>query len=111
MKLKNLPPVKNNGLGPKIDPNSWIAGPDPVQRDKYYGWLRHKSQASYRGETYTITWEDWQKLWPNDLWFQRGKRSECVILVRLDPDGDWDMSNVTTCLMKDKGQYYRRNSK
>ena len=34
-------------------------GDDVYQRERYYAFLKHRSQARYRGEDYTLTWEDW----------------------------------------------------
>jgi hypothetical protein len=80
--------------GRPVDANSWSTGPDPITHDKYYAWLKHRSQARYRGEDYELTWEDWQTLWTNELWSQRGKSNESVCLARKDFTEGWDPANV-----------------
>jgi len=68
--------------------------PDQEKRNRYYAYLKHKSQAKYRGETYLLTKEDWFDLWPTELFEQRGRGSQNLCLSRIDPFGDWTVSNV-----------------
>lgn len=88
------------GAGRYVDPSKWVTGPDPVRHDKYYAWLKHRSQARYRDEDYELTWEQWESLWPNELWFRRGRARTDLCLQRIDPTGAWSMSNceITTRL-------------
>jgi hypothetical protein len=89
-------------------PDKWLCGsPDPIEHDKYYGWRKHQSQARYRKEEYELTWEDWQTLWPNDVWFKRGRGRDCVTLYRRDANMPWRMDNVVICKQQDKGKYYQ----
>lgn len=74
-------------------PNSWKSGPDWTDHQKYYAWLKHRSQATYRGEKHSLTWNQWQKLWPNDLWNQRGRAIDDVCLTRIDPTKSWNYKN------------------
>lgn len=75
-------------------PHTWLSGPDPVEHDKYYAWQKHRAQARFRNEDYNLSWEDFQSLWPNELFLQRGRDPECLCMIRLDPDLPWDVSNV-----------------
>jgi hypothetical protein len=75
-------------------PEMWVSGPDPIVHDKYYAWLKHRAQARYRGEPYELTWEDWQAIWPTELFLQRGRSAEQLCLVQIDPDLGWIPSNV-----------------
>lgn len=88
------------GSGRTINPSKWIKGPDPVTHDKYYAWLKHRSQATFRKETYTLTWDEWESLWPDELFLQRGKGSDCVCLIRIDRDIGWVIDNVEIIVRK-----------
>lgn len=78
----------------RTTPELWITGPDPVTHDKYYAWLKHKAQAKFRKEPHHITWEEWQSLWTQDLWLQRGRRADDLCLSRIDHLGEWSIDNV-----------------
>lgn len=75
-------------------PDRWITGPDPIEHDKYYGYMKHKAQAKFRGEDYSLTWEDWQDLWPHDKWLCRGRGKEDLCLMQSDPILGWHNYNV-----------------
>jgi hypothetical protein len=112
-KLKYLSPLKNPNIergpgdrGQRPDPKNWDSEETLIERDKYYALLKHRSQASFRGEIHDLTWEQWQELWPTELWLNRGRSKHCHMLVRIDVNGAWTLNNVTVCLVKDKGQYY-----
>jgi hypothetical protein len=76
-------------------PDMWVTGPDPWLHDEYYTWLKHKSQAAYRGEEYQFTWDDWQHHWHSDSepWRQRGRARDDLILTRIDHEGAWSRVN------------------
>jgi hypothetical protein len=78
----------------RTDPNKWISGPDPIDHDKYYAWQKHRAQARFRKEEYALSWEDWQLLWPTELFLQRGRQADCYSLIRLDPSEPWQLGNV-----------------
>lgn len=81
-------------LGPKRHhPQYWKSGPDYLDHQKYYAWLKHKAQAAYRGEEYSLTWRQWQKIWTNELWDQRGRAIDDVCLTRIDPEKSWNYKN------------------
>jgi hypothetical protein len=77
------------------DPNTYIAGADPVRRSKYYAWLKHRAQANYRGESYSLTFEQWEDLWEDELWTHRGKSSESLCLAQIDCSRGWHVDNLT----------------
>ena len=74
-------------------PEKWLSGPDYDDHQKYYAWLKHRSQAWYRGEEHTLTWEEWLSFWPDDIWSQRGRKSHDLVLTRLDCEGSWSRDN------------------
>jgi hypothetical protein len=91
----------------KTDPNKWISGPDPIEHDKYYAWQKHRAQARFRGEEHYLTWEEWQQLWPTDLFLQRGRTRGCYSLIRLDPYEAWHINNVEVVT----SQYHHQTQK
>lgn len=67
---------------------------DEIDHDKYYGYLKHRAQARHRKESYELTVEEWFDLWQGPQWFNRGRYSEAVCLVRLDLNLPWHKDNV-----------------
>lgn len=65
-----------------------------IDQDIKYAWMKHRSQAAYRGEDHSITLEEWRELWPNDIWFQRGKSIDSLCLSKLDIESGWSIDNV-----------------
>lgn len=80
--------------GPKINPNRWVSGPNPITRDKYYAWLKHRAQAKFRKEDYSLNWEDWDSLWSNDDFLMRGRSRESLCISRKDNTLPWALGNV-----------------
>ena len=64
-----------------------------MRRELYYAYLKHRSQAQYRNEDYTLTWESWENLWQG-TWHLRGKTSRDLVLGRVDWDQGWHDHNV-----------------
>lgn len=93
-------PVGTPGRGRKVNPDTWCTGPDPVVRDKYYAWMRHKSQSRYRGESHSLTFEQWQSLWTNENWAKRGRKIEDLCIARLDWSDGWHDHNVAIMTRK-----------
>lgn len=77
----------------KTHPENYVTGPDPVRRNKYYAWIKHRNQARFRGEDYDLTFEDWCTLWTDERWEQRGKKSENLCLCRTDRTASWSLAN------------------
>lgn len=99
-RAKYIPPnpkeasvIGTPGKGNKVNPANWT-GDRLINRDKYYAYLKHKAQANYRGEAYFLTWEDWQQIWPNDLWLKRGRKIDDLCLTRPTFAGPWSMQTV-----------------
>jgi hypothetical protein len=66
---------------------------DPVQHDKFYAFLKHKAQARFRGELYQLTWAQWQRLWPVELWSRRGRGPQSLRLTQRNPQLGWNVKN------------------
>lgn len=71
---------------------------DPVKRNIYYAFIRHKCQANWRNEEYLLTANDWFDFWPPEVFEQRGRGADNLVLCRQDQDGPWSKDNciVTT---------------
>jgi hypothetical protein len=103
MQHKYVPQPKklgpNNSQGRYVTPNNWITGPDPLRREKYYAYLKHRAQAKFRNEHYELTWDDWETLWPDELFLRRGRRNKDLCIARLDRLDSWNTHNCTVCTM------------
>jgi len=98
-RLRYTPEVKklgpSNKQGRYQNPDTWITGPCPIRRDKYYAWLKHRAQAKYRGEAYDLTWEHFEMLWiDDDTWFRRGRSAESLCMSLVDWHQGWVDGNV-----------------
>jgi hypothetical protein len=88
-------PYKTKGVKRGPQPHNWVSGPDPRRHDQYYAWLKHKSQADYRGEPHELTFEEWETLWnENFAWENRGRENNSVNLTRIDKEKGWTMDNI-----------------
>lgn len=68
--------------------------PDPMVREKYYAYLKHRSQAQHRGELYEITEQQWLDLWTDELFMQRGRTIDSLCLRMIAPSLGWSIGNV-----------------
>jgi hypothetical protein len=97
---------KPNGQpGRHENPDLWVTGPDPIRRDKYYAWMKHKAQAKFRNETYELAFEDWERFWTDEHWFNRGRHVENVILTRKDFELGWHLDNIEII---SRSEYHKR---
>lgn len=87
-------------------PEHWKSGPDYVDHQKYYAWLKHKAQARFRDELYELTFEEWQSIWTDKLWDLRGRGNQDVCLCRLDNEGAWSIDN---CHVITRAEQLKRN--
>lgn len=108
-KIKGTKTPGDGKQGRYSDPKYWSTGPDPVIRDMYYGFLKHRAQARFRSEPYSLTWEDWQCLWNKDSWQHKGKQMHSLTLTRVCRDLPWDLSNCVVCERRLINNYGRRS--
>lgn len=81
--------------GPR--PHCWkVQGEIPHKQ--YLAWLQMKAQASYREESFELTFEDFQRLWQKN-WDRKGRASDDFCLTRQDPMGAWSPEN-TLCVRR-----------
>lgn len=99
-----------NGIpGRHVDPNTWCTGPDPVRHDKYYAWLKHRSQARYRGEPHSLTWDEWESLWTDQLWAERGRTIDSMCLQQIELGEGWHFNNVEIVTRRQHFKMAKRN--
>jgi hypothetical protein len=61
-----------------------------IQRRAY---SRMRSQAKYRRELWSLTWDEFFEIWAS-LWDLRGSGREQLCLSRIDPAQAWTVDNV-----------------
>ena len=96
MEQKYTPPPRARQRPPyRTDPNRWVCGPDPYQREIFYAWHKHRAQCRFRGEVYELSFEDWQVIWADPEEFaQRGRERLSIVLTRLDHELPWHKDNI-----------------
>lgn len=107
---QRLPGAK--GSGRTKNPETWVTGTDPLRREKYYAFLKHRAQAKFRKENYTLTWEQWETLWTDQLFLKRGRKRDDYCLMMLNINNGWTQDNVQVVTrytsLKRKGEYLHR---
>lgn len=83
------------GVGgrPKGKPQPQLKQYPGILWEQRLSWLRMRCQAKYRDEDFTLTWEEYQKLW-DGKWHLRGSIKGCLTLSRKNWDKGWSMSNI-----------------
>jgi hypothetical protein len=94
-------------MGSKVRPYLWKSGPDPLAHEQYYAWLKHRSQAAYRGEQHELAFSDWQQFWnQDDNWHNRGRRNTELVLTRRDGKLPWCVVN---CVIMSRGEHLKKH--
>lgn len=88
------PKNKTHGPGRPVDPSSWKYGPDDYTHESHYAYLKHRSQARFRGEAYELTFEQWHSLWTPETLANRGRSIDSWVLTRICWEGAWSEDNV-----------------
>ena len=52
-----------------------------------------KNQAQWRGEAWTISFEEYKQLW-GEHWHNRGREKGCYCMTRRDPTEPWTPANA-----------------
>lgn len=80
-------------------PKQFIQG---WQSQRRVAFLRNRSQAKFRNESWTLTWEEYCLFWPTEQLFnQRGRLDHELVLTRKDPNLAWSIDN---CHIITRGQ-------
>jgi len=88
-----------------IRPHTWKVQGE-VPHKQYTAWLRAKAQANYRKEIWTLSFEEFQKLWQG-VWDFRGRGRDDYVMSRDDHHGAWSIGNVS-CIRR--YEYLKRQS-
>ena len=83
---------KNPSRG-KERPNSWKSGTDPLRHRQYKIWVQQRNQAQFRGEGWSISFDQWLAIW-GDMWPHRGRERGCYCMSRIDWSLPWTVKNV-----------------
>ena len=73
-------------------PHRWVCGPDPELHKMYSPCLKAKAQAMYRGEEWTLTFEEFAELWKGQ-WQFRGRDTDDLCMTRTDIQKGWHRDN------------------
>lgn len=84
---------KSEMLMGKPKPRAWFHK-DPAVHAKFDPWHKARSQANFRQEGWTLTFEEFQEFWTDELWSQRGRASQDLAMTRVDPEQPWSKENV-----------------
>ena len=76
-----------------------------IEREKHMAYLKTKAQAKLRGEQFDLTIEQFMRVWPDDLWQQRGRRSDQYSMTRMNPTKPWCVKNVVIMCRADQLRY------
>lgn len=68
--------------------------PDRFDHERHIAYLRFVCQCRYRGEAIKITMKQWFEIWHDPaVWDRRGRGSNALCLMRLDPEKPWTKKN------------------
>lgn len=98
---KYTPKPRPGSRGRRVNPENWCTGPDPIRREKYYAFLKHRAQAKYRNEPYELTWEQWEAKWSDSDFLNRGRKTTSVCISRINQSEPWSDSNCEVVLRTD----------
>ena len=91
------------GSPPGARPHTWHAGPDPLTREQWRAWGQTRNQAQWRGETWCLTWPEWQAIWQGS-WHLRGRGADSLCVTRRDFDLPWQADNCVLLTRRQHGQ-------
>lgn len=79
--------------GPR--PEAWVSGPDPEEHRRYRTFVQQRNQARWRDEAWTISFEDWKRIWAESgQWANRGRERGCWCMSRRDWSLPWTTANA-----------------
>lgn len=78
---------------------------DPFDHARNLAYIRSCCQAKYRGEQWDLTFEEFCNFWHSwDLWEERGRAEQDLVLTRYDVELPWNTSN---CCIITRGDQLR----
>lgn len=85
--------MTGSGKANRQYPERWKYGPSRFKKDANIVFLRQRAQSRYRGEPFTLTFEEWLSVWGDRL-HMRGRGTHDLCMQRIDATGAWELSNV-----------------
>lgn len=76
-----------------------------IEKEMRLCYARMKAQAKFRNELFCLTYEEYKSLWTLDKWYNKGRGSKSLSMSRLDPNGPWDIWNIT---IESRASYVKR---
>lgn len=71
---------------------------DDFTNERRLAFMRSRSQAAFRDEEWTITFSEFCRIWNTpQLWSQRGRGANSLVMTRLDTTAAWSTDNI--CLI------------
>jgi len=68
------------------------------RHDQHWAYMRKRAQAKYRGESWTLTIDEWFALWDTSgQWHNRGRHPHASAVFMRDPERGWHVWNVEVC--------------
>lgn len=99
--------------GIKPNPEFWDTDEARILFDMRYAWMKHKAQASYRGEEHSLTLDEWMDIWTPETFVQRGRTVDSYCLYMDDFTLGWHKDNVIVGLRSEylvRAKEYRANN-
>lgn len=76
---------------------------DRFDQERRLAYIRGHAQATYRGQQWRLTWEEFCQFWHDPArWSQRGRANTALVLTRYDPESAWSRDNC--CIITRKAQ-------
>ena len=91
-------------------PHIWKVGPDEERHRMYQPWLLSRAQANFRGEEFTLDFEQYYQMWRHD-WDNRGRKPDNMCMTRIDKSGPWSADNTHVITRKEHLQAQGRARK
>lgn len=67
---------------------------DPFLHARHLQFLRSRAQAQHRKEPWDLTEADWDVIWNQERFNQRGRSAESLCMIRIDYEDSWNRRNV-----------------
>lgn len=78
---------------------------DDKTHKMYRAFVRQRNQAAFRKEEWAITFEEWQALWTDETWENKGRKTHQYSMLRNDFQKGWTLDNVNVANRKAMHRY------
>ena len=63
-------------------------------RQRRLSFYRSRCQARFRGEPWSLTLDQYESIWPREIFTQKGRGPGTLVMGRRDPSEGWHLANV-----------------